>query len=323
MFAQQAAINRPLLFAGAGVSADLGYPTWGNLIAQLAKEFAPGQPLTTDPRANFDLIEEAARTGGQLESLYDELDRIFDPRSRTSPDVGYIRRLLAIRFCGVATTNFDTAIEEAVTQELFMAGKGYSCSPLDLCDDRPNAVFHYVRGLASDKCDSVLHVHGVHSAPRRLILGERAFCRAYGFRVGERVRHFETRHSKTLEQLFTARSVLFVGFGLSDPFFQEILDFIKREFRLRKDNAFFVLSPIFLSNLETANPKDHDEARTIAQAAAMAKLPTMITPIFYDAFGKDHSRLWTLVDELVARVGGQSTTDFERLVAKSREERAS
>ena len=56
-----------------------------------------------------------------------------------------------------------------------------AAKPIDLTDDRPYLVFDFLRNLGeSPQHNRVLHLHGLHSAPRRMILGLRDYVNAYG-----------------------------------------------------------------------------------------------------------------------------------------------
>ena len=57
--------RRPLLIAGAGASAEMGYPFWDDLVRRLAAEFALALTLSDDNLADVDKIASVAADAGR------------------------------------------------------------------------------------------------------------------------------------------------------------------------------------------------------------------------------------------------------------------
>jgi len=110
-----------VVFAGAGVSAGAGLPTWN----QLAKALVERMRQTGKPKDALDEIEDfvgkgdlvnamsAARASLQVEFLR-ELRRRLDDSGRDVPAVADAIAALAPQLAGVVTTNLDRLLERAL-----------------------------------------------------------------------------------------------------------------------------------------------------------------------------------------------------------------
>ena len=102
----------------------------------------------------------------------------------------------------------------------------------DLTDhNRPYLVFDFLRRLGeSPRHSGVLHLHGLHSAPDRLILGAEHYARAYGHDLSSANADLRTLPRKIIWTLLATRPVLFVGFSMADPFFTKTLELVGGDF---------------------------------------------------------------------------------------------
>lgn len=263
----------------------------------LAQEFAPTHALTGDPLDDVDLIESQARQADRHDEFLKYLDDIFHPERRAGCDLTFHRRLVSLGFCGLATTNFDTALEQACAVD------AHGCEPIELGDPlRRYEVFRFLRGLqATDHHSRVLHVHGVHTSPGRLILGAKSFAKAYGHEIQSSSSALETLPRKVLWTLLATRSVVFVGFGLTDRFLRKTIDLVNEDLFLTDEPAHFAILPLETDAFVHLRGVEFEAARHAWEREKAATLPKAIVPIFYDALGDDHSAL----DSLVSRIGKQ------------------
>src|SRR5258708_5347301 len=102
--------GRPLLLAGAGASAVMGYPLWGQFVSQLAQEFAPTLTLSDDYLADVDRIKDAADSAGRADEYFKRLDRAFCVDGSRRTDLRFHQQLISLGFCGLITTNFDETL---------------------------------------------------------------------------------------------------------------------------------------------------------------------------------------------------------------------
>jgi len=318
--------RQPLLLAGAGASAVVGYPPWEPLIRSLAADFAPAVTLDSDARLAADQIAATAGAEGRFNEYLKRLDLTFRREGRTTSDLRFHKRLVSLGFSGLITTNYDPTLEDACMAEFTTPGAIHTCEPIDLRDRRPYLVFEFLRGIGlNNNPRHVLHIHGFHNAPERLILGMRDFEDAYGHVVTQHDSSLRTLPRKVLWTLLATRPVLFVGFGIEDPFFSAVLHLLRNDFLLTDEPAHLVIThydvdPATLGILEPHVA--HEEAMNRIRA----KLPPGLVPIFYHApLGPDgradHAALGSLIGDIAGRLGGRPASDtVDRLMRRALEE---
>ena len=296
--------RRPLLLAGAGTAAQLGYPLWDELVRRLAAEFAPALSLSDDHLANVDKIASLAANAGRAPDYFKWLDQTFCFSGAPRKDLRFHRRLVSLGFCGLTTLNFDPALEQACAAEYSHAGI-HRCDAIDLTDDRPYRVYDFLQSLDhSPRYDGVLHLHGLHSAPRRLILGARSYENAYGHDLSTPAPELRTLLRKTIWTLFATRPVLFVGFSMRDPFFNRTLELLENDFTLTDEPAHFTIIPYDVDLAATTGVLDPTVAHEEEKQKIRGRLPRWLVPIFYYAPGlQDHSMLERLIEDLGTRAG--------------------
>jgi hypothetical protein len=321
--------RRPLLLAGAGASAVMGYPLWGGLVSGLAGEFAPNLVLSDDYLGDVDKIAAAAATAGRTDEYYKRLDRTFcvDGASRT--DLRFHRRLISLGFCGLITTNFDPTLEQACIAEYSGSGGVHRCEPVDLRDERPYLVYDFLRNLgASPQHDGVLHLHGFHSRPKRLILGAGDYAEAYGHDLSTPDAALRTLPRKIIWTLLATRPVLFVGFSMTDPFFNKTLELVRNDFILTDEPAHFSIIPYDVDLAATTGVIDPSVAHEEAKQRLRETLPSGLVPIFYHAPSdpvtgrQDHGQLAALIEDLAGRAGTAPRVEsaVDRLARRALEE---
>ena len=102
-----------VLFAGAGVSANLGLPAWSQLIDQIAVELGYDPKIFASYGDRLALAEYYTRKRGSLGPLRSWMDREWH---KPGIDIGGsdIHRLIALgNFSRIYTTNYDRWLEYA------------------------------------------------------------------------------------------------------------------------------------------------------------------------------------------------------------------
>lgn len=109
--------DNPTLFAGAGVGAYAGLPTWGEFMNSLAEFSQKYDPDTAN------LIQKRSKSGYYLEaaSVYKTCPEIPEGEKykglslpfRTVPDASNLQALLSLPFSFVITTNYDRSLHDA------------------------------------------------------------------------------------------------------------------------------------------------------------------------------------------------------------------
>ena len=322
--------RRPLLLAGAGASASMGYPLWDDLVQRLKMEFAPALTLSDDNLASVDEIALVAADAGRADEYLKWLDLTFCFDGARWKDLRFHRQLISLGFCGLITSNFDPTLEHACITEYSSAACVHSCQSVDLTDNnRRYLVFEFLRRLGgSPQHDGVLHLHGFHSAPDRLILGSQDYASAYGHDLSARDAELRTLPRKTVWTLLATRPVLFVGFSMTDPFFNKTLELVRSDFILTDEPAHFAIIPYDVDLNATAGMLDSTVAHEEAKRKIRHALPRCLVPIFYHAprvpgtARADHSQLAGLIDELGARAGmaPRAESPVDRLTRRALQE---
>jgi hypothetical protein len=293
--------QRMLLFVGAGLSRDLGYPLWGKYLSELEKELSIEASATADPLERAESIKRSFVDAGRLPDYYANLRQTFGPKLTSPPYTALQHALLQFRFRGVITTNFDPSLENALSVVNLRAGRP-ACTALDLGEPRPFGVFDFLRLAAcSPTTEFVLHLHGVHDHPDRIVLAGSDYRERYGdFTTLDPdglpgYRTLDSIPRKVVWALLVTYPTLFVGFSLDDPALKHILGVTSGDFdRGRYLNHFAILGA---------------ESEEEKQKLALAWKPHGITPVFYRLVRSrglspdDHSNLTALVAGLGTELG--------------------
>jgi hypothetical protein len=209
-------------------------------VRQLAQEFAPALGLSDDYLGDVDKVAAAAASAGRADEYYKLLDLTSVSMALRVQTSGSNRGLVSLGFCGLITTNFDPTLEQACIAEYSGTAGVHRCEPVDL-RDRPYLVYQFLRSLgASPRHERVLHLHGFHSLPRRLILGARDYAEAYRHDSSTPDAALRTLPRKIIRTLLATRPVLFVGFSMTGSVLQQGLGACEERFHPdRRAGAFF------------------------------------------------------------------------------------
>ncbi|HZP73767.1 MAG TPA: SIR2 family protein [Gaiellaceae bacterium] len=290
-----------LLLVGAGASMRVDYPSFKGYAQQLVEQFDVdvSHVPEDDPSAIAGAIKASLTEAGRLDEFHAHLERTFGPDARTQRYDAVHRILVSARFRGIATTNYDSVLEDAASAD------GDRCEDLDLCLPRSFAVFDFLRSTSGGRRRrSVLHLHGWFQNPEHLVVTSDDYAKRYGpyFEEtpdGGQVRvELDTMHRKVIWALLVSYPVLFVGFSLDDPALRHLLDVINRDFQRGRELDHFALMGV----------DDEAQEGRIAQQLA----PYGVTPIFYPVTvlpdeREDHSRLEDVLADLCEATAERTT----------------
>lgn len=181
-----------ILFAGAGVSANLGLPTWGELIAKIANELDYDPDIFATYGDHLALAEFYRKKKGSWGELRSWMDKEWH---KASIDIGKsdIHQLIANgNFSKIYTTNYDRWLEEAY--------KHYNVAHTTIVN-----VSDIVKTQKSHR--QIIKFHGDFSDDSSIVLGETSYY--------ERL-NFESPLDIKLRYDVLGNSVLFIGYSITD-----------------------------------------------------------------------------------------------------------
>jgi hypothetical protein len=159
-------------------------------------------------------------------------------------------------------------------------------------------------------------------------LGASDYAKAYGHDLSAPDAALRTLPRKIIWTLLATRPVLFVGFSMTDPFFNKTLELVKHDFILTDEPAHFSIVPYDVDLAATAGVLDPAVAHEEAKQKIRATLPGWLVPIFYHAPRdpatglQDHSQLAALIEDLGGRAGTAPRVEspIDRLARRTLEE---
>ena len=292
-----------ILMVGSGSSKIVDYPLWGELIENLRKNFTPNldkPPKDICLELYADKIKDQIINEGKIKEYHKFLEKTFQPK-KTSNHTQFHCALVKLGFCGIVTTNYDIVLETAV-MDAFSNDCFHLCVPQDLCLSKPYRVFDFLRSISSkNDHSSVLHLHGCYNNSEEIVLTRRDYLKRYGEIQSKGsndgfVGILDTNHKKVIWSLLTMKTLVFVGFSMTDPFFMDIIDIVQNDFQLDNDIIHLAIMP-YESSLER-------------EKTYLSLKKKGILPVFYyvpklDGSNKtsNHSGLEKLIFELADTIG--------------------
>ncbi|MDM5431106.1 SIR2 family protein [Bacillus mycoides] len=212
--------NKLVVFVGAGVSANSGIPTWGELIAEMSKDLGEfDNKNSTDTYLKIPQFYYNER--GEKE-YFEKLNEVFFSRKyKTNPLHNEIFKLNPTH---IITTNYDTLLEEAAIE----GGHFYHVvkHDLDLPYDNLNK--------------TIIKMHGDFEN-RNIVLKEDDYLNySSNFTLIENY----------LKSLIATNTVLFIGYSVNDPNFNLIFQWVKSIVKNHFQPAYLIESSKEYSRME-------------------------------------------------------------------------
>lgn len=181
-----------MLFAGAGVSANLGLPNWSQLIAQIAKEL-DYDPVVFETYGNYQTLAEFYRKKrGGLGELRSWMDREWHNPSTDIKASDIHRFICKGNFSRIYTTNYDRWLE--IAHDKF-----------DVKYDKIASVADMV--AVRDGHRQIIKFHGDFASDESIVLDETSYYQRLSF---------DTPLDIKLRNDVLSNSVLFIGYSLND-----------------------------------------------------------------------------------------------------------
>ncbi|HJT28880.1 MAG TPA: SIR2 family protein [Pyrinomonadaceae bacterium] len=224
---EQIVANNGIVFAGAGLSQGSGLPGWTTLLGQMI-DWGQEQGIALADRdelegyiANGDLLlvaEELRERFGRTDFHRFMLDT-FTPLKCTPTDTHRI--LPKIPFAAALTSNYDSLLESAYTLEQGSSPRTFTY-----------AEYPELSMMLRRNDFYLLKVHGTIDRIQSIVLGTLDY---------REIVYSNQAYRQHLAALFSTRTILFLGFSLTDPDLLLFLDNLRASFKGYTPNHFALI----------------------------------------------------------------------------------
>lgn len=297
-----------VVFVGAGPSQGAGLPNWPQLLGQML-DWAQAHGVDVSDRAElagYIKNDELLLAAEELqERMGDERFRMFMMEVFRKPGLKPTETHLLIPkvpFAAAVTTNYENLLEAAYT--IVNGAQPHIFTHTDVAE--------LSAALRSGEF-YVLKAHGTIDRVDTIVLGRRSY---------RDLIHANPPYRQHLTSLFSGKTVLFLGFGLTDPDLLLLLDELKAVFSGHTGHHFALMDEqrapaIKRKRFEkdygvviipyTPSAADHPEVRAFLEA--------LIEQSHGDVSKDNASTVWQRVDEINKELARDEGPDF-RLVAQ-------
>ena len=231
--------NRLSVFAGSGISVDSRLPDWDGFIDKYI-EICVLLNDSVDDSLKFSAIIEDARhykdkslidtitalkdkvkycqsKGANIGFFDDELNKLFYSVSCNE----YHELLVSTKYAHIITTNYDNLLEEAAKKNGYNELLTRSYSYVD---------YQELSAAIYSGKTAIIHAHGKISDLKldRVVLTKQDYLNIMKHNPGFRL---------LISAIFIQNSVLFVGYGGSDPHFEDIIDDLNSSLKWNQSSA--------------------------------------------------------------------------------------
>lgn len=277
-------LEKPIAFAGAGLSIPAGMPSWNELLNRMDKKLGLVDDrymglLRTDP----DLLwraEEYRRMmdGMDKKGFYRLMKQAFGKTvvlRKDDPSVQFVK----LPFRHFITTNYDDVLMTA--HEL--AGLPTPRRRNWFVDKDVTAFVHGLRD--GNRPRNILHLHGHHSEPESIILSDSDYTSRYAGKSATAMKLFA---------IFSTERVVFAGFSMTDQYLQSMLRDVNATMVDAEGPRHFAILGV-----------DESKSSEVLERKRLL-MRYSIDPVFYDSSGNDHSGLL----EILVRLAEAAKREF-------------
>ena len=293
-----------VLMVGAGSSARVGYVTWDGLLEELenlASSFGEGLDQTRKSEALAyaeDIKSHIENKTGDLGRYYALLQNLFSPKDPPFED--FHRKLVSLPFRGILTTNYDTVLEAALGE---LEPRTAYDNSLVIDDHSAGRVHEFLMALNNDKrmTRRIAHLHGKFDTPSSIILSIEDYYSAYGLRLP--TDHVQansewTLHRKLLWAVLATRRVVFVGFSMEDPYFNNMLETVSTDLWGWNRSIHYAIMGI--------SAEDRKDIQDSKDKADRLKSKYGVDTVFYEVLEKSHKHLEEVFTDIVKQCENMS-----------------
>ncbi len=298
-----------ILFVGAGCSIPLGYNSWEKLLIeleQLAKvidgDFRVDEvhrrrnPLSYVQKIKTHIKEKT----DSFSRYHNFIGRQFSPQGNKKLFRDLHKDLVCLPFKGIITTNYDNSLEFALKATfpekvrydsyIIQANNAHQVSEFLLSLDKKNEL------------PCIAHLHGRFDSTESIVLSLDEYDAAYGWSITKE-KEFSvssktksemvpkwTLHRKLLWAILATRRVVFVGFSMSDPYLNAMLDTVSKDLWNWGQSVHYAIMSI--------SPKN--ESYNIAKMKSL-KEDYGVEVVFYEDLDDTHSGLYKMLSEMAEK----------------------
>lgn len=198
--------NEIVIFVGAGLSINAGLPNWNGLIENILDGISSKEPKSEKLKnALVDEILSPIEVLNRISTFREDAIGILEKSIRsfdnclplvTHSQIGQLSNY-------IITTNYDNLIEKALTSfEVISYSNNYKVAHLSSYEKY------------------IFKIHGDIHEPDKCVLFPEEYNKLYS--EGEKSSTFE------LKKIVSDKSILFIGFGMNDPYISYVFDFIDK-----------------------------------------------------------------------------------------------
>lgn len=303
-----------VLIVGAGSSARVGYVTWSGLLKRLEdlayecdNSFKRDKKKRKEDPLEYakEIKSHICKKTGNLDRYYAFLYQLFKQKNPSDQQYdGFHKTLVSLPFRGIMTTNYDPVLEAALGE--IRPDHAYDNSLIiDIDGQSAERVHEFLRAMTDNKIiRRIAHLHGKFYPADSIILDIEDYRKAYDVRLlqeNEGIQHEITwsLHRKLLWTVLATRSVIFVGFSMTDRYLDEMLKTVCADLWLWNKSVHFAIMSISPDNTDTSKAN-----------AANLKREYGIDTVFYKDFDKSHRGL----DHIFAEIAAQCNIETQSAI---------
>lgn len=324
------ASGEAVLIAGSGSSARVDYVTWDGLLKRLEDladqygcDFEKDEEKRVKKPLEYaeDIKSHIKQMTGDLREYHALLYQLFELRNFSPDQFQFHKTLVTLPFKGILTTNYDVVLEQAikVTRQLSAYEKSFTINR-----NTAGQVHRFFLAMNNPDELPVAHLHGIYDDPTKIILSNEDYVEAYDRSavVKETPRlinylgslivpsflrfsffnsHIEnqvqrstewTLHRKLLWSVLATRRVVFIGFGMKDPYFKKMLETVAKDLWRGNKPVHFAIRGVSSKKCEVSKAKK--EAEKLKQDCGVETL-------FYKDTNGKHEGLVDIVNEIAEK----------------------
>jgi hypothetical protein len=246
---------------GAGSSKIVGYSLWSELIKELeneARKIGDDSSTQFSFRPTSDAEDDLKYASRLKEFLRDPIyfaliHRLFD--GTKGCDDCHVK-LLQLPFRGIITTNYDHLLELALYK-----ATGDPIEPIVVDEivttNRELNRFFQSLNFGYGRNNLVAHLHGSIKHPQSIVLCQEDYEKRYGNLMGS---PDWPLHKRIIWALMATRRLVYIGFGMTDPFFRMMHGIVSGDF-----GTFGMETHYLITRYSTDDEKEAAEQLKFAQ----------------------------------------------------------